>query len=69
MTARGRHGAVSVEEEDRERKREHSTAFQGTGFRLGDEEGPSQVVGHARPLPPQPEMVSNMVVQFEYLLQ
>ena len=57
MTVYGRHGAVSVEEEDKERKRENSAAFQGTGFRLGDEEGPSQAVARARPLPPKPEMV------------
>lgn len=53
----GRQGAVSVEEEEREQRKENSAAFQGTGFRLGDNEGPSQVIGRSRPLPPKPENV------------
>ena len=57
MMSCGRHGAVSVEEEEKVKKKENSTAFHGAGFRLGDEEGPSQVVGNTRPLPPKPETV------------
>ena len=39
-----RHGAVELEEEERKRQQERSAAFQGSGFRLGDSEGPSSVV-------------------------
>ena len=49
---------MSVEEEERERKREASAAFQGAGFRLGAEEGPSQMIGRQVPVPVRPEMVS-----------
>ena len=51
-----RHGAVSVEEEEKQKKKEKSAAFQGSGFKLGDSEGPSvQIPGRA--LPSAPEMV------------
>ena len=39
-----RQGAVELEEEERKRQQERSAAFQGSGFRLGDSEGPSSVV-------------------------
>lgn len=39
-----RQGAVDVEEENRKKEQERSAAFQGSGFRLGDSEGPSTVV-------------------------
>ena len=44
-----RHGAVELEEEERKRQEERSAAFQGSGFRLGDSEGPSSVVTGAQP--------------------
>lgn len=62
VCAHARYGGVSVEEEEREKKKENSAAFQGSGFRLGDEEGPSQVVGKQNPLLPKPEMVINVGV-------
>ena len=43
-----RQGAVDLEEEERRQQQERSAAFQGSGFRLGDSEGPSAVVGGAR---------------------
>lgn len=50
-----RHGAVEVEEEEREIARQRSAAFQGTGFKLGDSEGPSVMVGNKAL--PKPEKV------------
>ena len=44
-----RHGAVELEEEERKLQQERSAAFQGSGFRLGDSEGPSAMVSGARP--------------------
>ena len=41
-----RQGAVDVEEEEREIARQRSAAFQGTGFKLGDSEGPSVMIGN-----------------------
>ena len=41
-----RHGAVSVEDEQREREKQKSASFLGSGFKLGDSEGPSvQITG------------------------
>jgi hypothetical protein len=48
---------VSIEEEEREKEKERKATFHGTGFRLGDVEGPSVAVGNQRPLPPKPETV------------
>ncbi len=48
---------MSVEEEEREEQEQQAAPFQGSGFRLGDAEGPSQQVGN-QPLPPRPETVS-----------
>ena len=39
-----RQGAVDLEEDKKARQQERSAAFQGSGFRLGDNEGPSTVV-------------------------
>ena len=52
-----RQGAVSVEEEEREKEQERTAAFHGAGFRLGDMEGPGMAVANQRPLPPKPETV------------
>lgn len=52
-----RQGAVSVEEEEREKEQERTAAFHGAGFRLGDVEGPSMAIPNQRPLPPKPETV------------
>lgn len=54
-----RQGAVSVEEEEKVKKKEMSRSFHGAGFRLGDEEGPSRPIGGQAPLPPKPDMVNN----------
>ena len=51
-------GAVSVEEEERDKQRQRSAAFQGAGFRLGDIEGPSQVIGSGAPPTQNEENVS-----------
>ena len=37
-----------MEEEERREKEERSAAFQGSGFRLGDSEGPSAVIRGAQ---------------------
>ena len=42
LAGQGRHGAVDLEEEERKRQGERSAAFQGSGFRPGDREGPSR---------------------------
>ncbi len=60
-----RQGAVPVEEEEREQKKQRSSAFQGTGFRLGDIEGPSQSGGNGAPPSPRQEKVS----KFSYCLE
>ena len=42
-------GAMSIDEEEQQKKKEKSAAFQGSGFKLGDSEGPSvQIRGRAR---------------------
>ena len=53
-----RHGAVDLDEEERKKEQERSAAFQGSGFRLGDSEGPSTVVTGAQRAPKQAEKVS-----------
>ena len=43
-----------MEEEEKERAKERSRMFRGTGFRLGDTEAPSdQVEGHASAKEPE----------------
>ena len=55
-----RHGAVDLEEEERMRKQEErSTAFQGSGFRLGDSEGPSTAVAGAQRTKPVEKVASS----------
>ena len=46
-----------MEEEERRRQQERSAAFQGSGFRLGDSEGPSSVVRGAQGAPKPAEKV------------
>ncbi len=42
-------GAVNIDEEEQQKKKDKSAAFQGSGFKLGDSEGPSvQIRGRAR---------------------
>ena len=41
-------GAVDLEEEERKRQQERPAAFQGSGFRVGDSEGPSTLVAEAQ---------------------
>ena len=54
-----RHGAVDLEEEERKRKQEErSTAFQGSGFRLGDSEGPSTAIAGAQRTKPVEKVAS-----------
>ena len=48
MTAPFRQGAVEVEEEEKRKQQEREAAFQGSGFRLGDSEGPSAMVRGAQ---------------------
>ena len=53
LAGRPGHGAVDLEEEERKRQGERYAAFQGSGFRLGDCEGPStNVVLLSQPLTP-----------------
>lgn len=47
-----------MEDEEREELEQQSAPFQGSGFRLGDAEGPSQAVVN-RPLPQRPQTVSD----------
>lgn len=49
LTNTPRHGAVSVEEEEKVREKSQSAAFIGSGFKLGDSEGPSvQITGRQK---------------------
>ncbi|XP_064398183.1 NSFL1 cofactor p47-like isoform X2 [Halichondria panicea] len=42
-------GAMNIDEEEQQKKKDKSAAFQGSGFKLGDSEGPSvQIRGRAR---------------------
>ena len=53
-----RHGAVDLEEEERKRQEERSGAFQGSGFKLGDSEGPSTMVAGAQRTKPVEKVLS-----------
>ena len=47
-----------MEDEEREELEQRSAPFQGSGFRLGDVEGPSQAVVN-QPIPQRPQTVSH----------
>lgn len=52
---------MSLSVDESEKQKQKSAAFHGTGFRLGDMEGPGQAVGNQRPAPPKPEVLRHVL--------